>query len=237
MSRSPSPPRPRTASARPWATVPRSPLRRFLGRRRRTLAAALLCAAAGTAVHQLTPPSAAMASVAVAARDLAGGATLSPGDLRLARLPAEAVPQGAESEPSQLAGQRLAGPVRTGEAITDARLVGPGLLAGTAADTAAVPVRVADPTSLQLLRPGQLVDIVLSADTGGGAGANTTLAAQVPVLWTGTPGATGSAGPWLGSQDADGLLVVAARPEQALRVAGASARGKVFFTLVEAGTR
>lgn len=236
MSRSPAPKRP-PASARPWASVPRSPLRRFLDRRRRTLAAVLLCLAAGAAVHELTPPSAAMAPVAVAARDLAGGATVSGGDLRVYRLPADAVPQGASSDPSRLVGQRLAGPVRGGEAITDAGLVGPGLLAGTAQGTAAVPVRVADPASLQLLRPGQLVDVMLAADAGGGPGTGTTLAAQVPVLWAGAPGGAGSAGPWLGSQDAEGLLVVAARPDQALRVAGASARGKVFFTLVEAGPR
>ena len=159
-------------------------------------------------MHELTPPSAAMAPVAVAARDLAAGATVSAGDLRVARLPADAVPQGASSEPSR-----------------------------TAPDTAAVPIRVADPASLQLLRPGQLVDVMLSADSGGTSGTGTTLAAQVPVLWAGGAGGAGAAGPWLGAQDAEGLLVVAARPDQALRVAGASARGKVFFTLVEAGPR
>lgn len=236
MTRSPAPKR-QPASVRPWASASRSPLRRFLDRRRRTLAAALFCVAAGAAVHELTPPSAAMAPVAVAARDLAGGATVASGDVRVARVPADAVPRGASSDPSRLVGQRLAGPVRSGEAITDAGLVGPGLLAGSAADTAAVPVRVADPASLQLLRPGQLIDVVLSADAGGGPGAGTTLAAQVPVLWAGGPGGAGGAAPWLGSQDAEGLLVVAARPDQALRIAGASARGKVFFTLVEAGPR
>lgn len=236
MTRNPASKRPSSA-VRPWASAPRGPLRRFLDRRRRTLAAVLLCLAAGAAVHELTPPSAAMAPVAVAARDLAAGATVSAADLRVARLPADAVPQGASSEPSRLVGQRLAGPVRGGEAITDAGLVGPGLLAGTAADTAAVPIRVADPASLQLLRPGQLVDVMLSADSGGTSGTGTTLAAQVPVLWAGGAGGAGAAGPWLGAQDAEGLLVVAARPDQALRVAGASARGKVFFTLVEAGPR
>lgn len=237
MTRPPAPPSAR-ASFRPWAYAPRSPLRRFLERRRRTLAAALLCVAAGAAVHQLTPPSAAMASVAVAARDLAGGATVSNGDVRVARLPADAVPQHAESDPARLVGQRLSGPVRSGEALTDAALVGPGLLTGTSPDTAAVPVRVADPASLQLLRPGHLVDVVLSADAGSGSAPGTTLAAQVPVLWAGGAAGSGASGPWLGSsKDADGLLVVAARPDQALRIAGASARGKVFFTLVEAGRR
>lgn len=215
----------------------RSRLSRFLDRRRRTLAAALLCLGVGIAVYQLTPPSAAMVPVAVAARDLAGGTALSPGDLRSARIPADAVPQRAESDPSRLTGQRLAGPLRSGEVLTDAAVLGPGLLTGTGPGTAAVPVRMADPASLQLLSPGQLVDLVLSADSGGVGGGGTTLASRVPVLWTGTSQGGGT-GAWLGSaQDSDGLLVVSASPEQALRIAGASTRGKVFFMLVEAGPR
>ena len=155
----------------------------------------------------------------------------------MARLPAEAVPREASPDPSALSGQRVAGAVRRVEIITDAALVGPGLLAGTPPGTAAVPVRVADAASLQLLSPGQLIDLVLSPDVGGPANAGSTLAARVPVLWT--PGASGGgpAGQWLGTQEAEGLLVVAASPEQAQRIAGASAQGKVFFVLVEAGPR
>ena len=98
-----------------------------------------------------------MAPVVVAARDLPAGAQLGAADLSVARLPAEAVPRGASPVPSGLAGQRIAGAVRRGEIITDAALVGPGLLAGTPPGTAAVPVRVADAASLQLLSPGQLI--------------------------------------------------------------------------------
>ncbi|MDQ4491163.1 RcpC/CpaB family pilus assembly protein [Sinomonas sp. ASV486] len=241
MSRSASPPLRRPQAPRGWEPARRSPLRRFIDRRRRTLAAALLCLGAGAAVYQLTPPSAALVPVAVAARDLAGGTTVSSGDLRIARLPAEAVPQRAEAEVSKIVGQRLAGPLRSGEVLTDAAVVGPGLLAGTGPGTSAVPVRMADPASLQLLSPGQLVDLVLSAETGSAANtasASTTLASRVPVLWTGKSGGSGQAGAWLGSaQDSEGLLVVGASPEQAIRIAGASTRGKVFFMLVEAGPR
>lgn len=215
----------------------RGPLRRFIDRRRRTLAAAFLCLAAGAAVYQLTPPSAALVPVAVAARDLPAGASLSPSDLSVARLPAETVPQRAESDPARLEGQRTAGPLRRGEPVTDASLVGPGLLAGTPAGTAAVPVRIADPASVTLLSPGQLVDLVLSADAAGQPQTGATLAARVPVLWTASGGSGAAQGGWLGQQESDGLLVVAASPEQALRIAGASSRGKVFFVLVEAGRR
>lgn len=238
MRRSPAPPQARRTSApHPWGPLRRGPFRRFLDRRRRTLAAALVCVGAGTAVYQLTPPSAAMATVAVAARDLPAGATISSGDVRSARLPAETVPRHAESDPGQLVGQRLAGPLRGGEVLTDAALVGPGLLAGTSPGTAAVPVRMADPASLQLLSPGQLVDLVLSAESGATGTPGTTLASRVPVLWTPQAGSSGAAGAWFGPQDADGLLVVGASPEQALRIAGASTRGKVFFMLVETSPR
>ncbi len=178
-----------------------------------------------------------MAPVAVAARDLPAGAQLAAADLTTARLPAEAVPRGSSPRTSELEGQRIAGAVRRGEIITDAALVGPGLLAGTPSGTAAVPVRVADAASLQLLSPGQLIDLVLSPDIGGPAGEGSTLASRIPVLWT--PGASGGrpAGQWLGTPEAEGLLVVAASPEQAQRIAGASAQGKVFFVLVEAGRR
>ena len=178
-----------------------------------------------------------MAPVVVAARDLPAGAHLGAADLSVARLPAEAVPRGASPVPSGLAGQRIAGAVRRGEIITDAALVGPGLLAGTPPGTAAVPVRVADAASLQLLSPGQLIDLVLNTDGTGTDRPGSVLASRIPVLWT--PGASngGPAGQWLGAQEAEGLLVVAASPEQAQRIAGASAQGKVFFVLVEAGTR
>ncbi|GAB3282489.1 hypothetical protein GCM10027449_24520 [Sinomonas notoginsengisoli] len=147
------------------------------------------------------------------------------------------MPHHAESDPHGLVGQRLAGPLRSGEMVTDASLVGPGLLVGTAPGTSAVPVRIADPASLQLLTPGQLIDLVLSSEAGGTAGRGSTLASQVPVLWTGSPGGAGAAGAWLGSQEADGLLVVGASPDEALRIAGASTRGKVFFVLVESSRR
>ncbi|GAB4099966.1 SAF domain-containing protein [Sinomonas halotolerans] len=230
----------RTRPARgtsPWPARPRSPLRRFLERRRRTLAAALACTAVGAAVYQLTPPSAAMVPVAVAARDLPAGAALGAGDVRLARLPADAVPDHASADTSALVGQRLSGAVRRGEALTDAAIVGAGLLTGAPPGTAAVPVRVADPASLELLTPGQLVDLVLTPDTGGPSGGGVALASGVPVLWTPQAGGAGTAGPWLGTPEAEGLLVVAASSDQALRLAGASARGKVFVMLVGAGAR
>jgi hypothetical protein len=50
------------------------------------------------------------------------------------------------------------------------------------------------------------------------------------VLWT--SGQAGKTGQWLGTGETDGLMVVAANPEQARRLAGASTQGKLFFVLV-----
>lgn len=197
------------------------------------MAAALLCGAAAVSVYQLTPPSTLQSPVVVAATDLPAGAVLSASQLRIAPLPPESVPDGALRELPAAEGKRLAAPIRRGGVLTDASTVGPGLLAGTPPGTAAVPVRVADPNSLQLIRTGQSVDLVLAEESNREGRNASRIAAGVTVLWTGS-GAEQS-GAWLGTpKDQSGLLVVAASPEVAPLLAGASARGKVFFALVEA---
>ena len=129
------------------------------------------------------------------------------------------------------AGRQLAAPLRKGQLLTDAQLLGPGLLAGTPPGSAAVPLRMADPSSIQLVSPGQLVNIVLT--TGNGFDQqqpSEVLASAVPVLWTAAKG--GQGGQWLGTAETDGLMVVAASAEKAARLAGASTQGKLFFVLV-----
>lgn len=232
----PASPRQRESAAsghRPWGSQRRPWLVRFVERRRRPLAAALLCGAAAAAVYQVTPPTSPSAAAVVAAVDLPAGATLGAGQLRVAQLSPEALPEGAATRIDAVAGQKLTGPMRRGEILTDAALAGPGLLAGTPAGTVAVPVRVADPGSLQLVRTGQDIDIVLNEEAGREGPRSTTVARAVTVLWTGQ--APGAAGGWLGTaKDSEGLLVVASRPADAQQLAGASARGKVFFVLVDA---
>ncbi|RAN77500.1 hypothetical protein B5P43_18695 [Bacillus sp. SRB_336] len=129
-------------------------------------------------------------------------------------------------------GSRLSGPVRRGEVLTDAALLGDGLLVGAAAGSQAVPVRLTDPTTVQLLHQGQLVDVVLSTSKGlDGPVQNEVLARSVAVLWT--PALAAPNGGLLPAQDAEGLVVVAATQEQTVLLAGASARGKIFLVLVK----
>jgi len=146
------------------------------------------------------------------------------------------VPDGTFADSSGVDGRQLAVPLREGQLLTDAQLVGPGLLTGAPPGSAAVPLRMADPSSIQLVSPGQLVNVVLTSGNGyEQASASKVLATSVPVLWT--SGQEGQASQWLAAGDSDGLLVVAATPAQASALAGASTQGKLFFVLVGSGVR
>jgi Flp pilus assembly protein CpaB len=213
--------------------------RRFAGwlnRNRRLAVALLLCAAAGIAVHQLTPAPARTVSVLAAARDLPAGATLNGSDAVPVNVPPAVVPDGTFTDSAGVSGRQLAAPLRKGQLLTDAQLVGPGLLTGAPPGSAAVPLRMADPSSIQLVSPGQLVNVVLTSGNGyEQASASKVLARSVPVLWT--SGQESQGGQWLAAGDSDGLLVVAATPDQASALAGASTQGKLFFVLVGPNAR
>jgi pilus assembly protein CpaB len=219
----------------PAARPGQSSHRRFgnwLNRNRRLVVALLLCLGAGIAVHQLTPASEQRVTVLAAARDLPAGSSLADPDLKPVEVLPGGAPAGALTSSTGYRGKQLASPLQRGQIPTDAQLLGPGLLTGTAPATAAVPLRMADPASIQLVSPGQLVNVVLTAADGidGAAKKSELLAAGVPVLWTSAQG--GKASQWLGTKESDGLVVVAANPQQAEILAGASTRGKLFFVLV-----
>lgn len=223
--RSPRPGRRRPSIARrltSWAS-----------RNRRLVVALLLCAAAGIAVQQLTPAPAHTVPALASARDLPAGTALSGTDVVTVNVPPGMVPSGAFREASSIQGKQLAAPLRKGQLLSDTQLLGPGLLAGTPPGSAAVPLRMADPSSIQLVAPGQLVNIVMTNGTDYGKAAESeVLAASVPVLWTSGQG--GQTGQWLGTGETEGLIVVAADPDQARRLAGSSTQGKLFFVLVAA---
>ncbi len=108
-------------------------------------------------------------------RDLPAGAKLGQTDLTTAR--SATVPDGALRYPAQAVGHLLSGPVRKGEVLTDVRLVsadgpvpGPGRVA--------VPVRPADPGTIDLLSPGMHVTVLKVAENGQA----TVLAADAVVL-------------------------------------------------------
>jgi Flp pilus assembly protein CpaB len=151
-------------------------LARLAGWPRMLLAAVLFVTAgvvwladAGVRAGDRTSPG---VPVLVAARDLAGGATVGAADVRPVPFAPERVPAGALAAARQAVGQRLSGPVRRGEPITDARLLGLGLATGLSPESVAVPVRLADGGTAALLRPGDRVDLLavrMQAIPGGEA--------------------------------------------------------------------
>lgn len=225
-------------SAKPRRRPPRGRpsrrrLRGWLNRNRRLIAALLFCIPAGLTVQQLTPAPADTVAAFAAAADLPAGKTLEPGDVSRISVPPGLVPAGSPGSETAFQGKQLAAPLRQGQLLTDAQILGPGLLAGSPPGSAAVPLRMADPASIQLISPGQLVNVVLTGGNGNEQpGEGQILAEAVPVLWTSAHG--GKAGPWPATAETDGLVVVAAAADQARRLAGASTQGKLFFVLVAA---
>ncbi len=105
--------------------------------------------------------------VVVAAHDLSPGLALSVSDIKLEKRSATTVPDGAQTTVDALVGTTLAGPARRGEVLTDVRVLG-SRLAGLAAgpDARVVPLHLADAAVLDLIRPGDVVDVMGAVDAG-----------------------------------------------------------------------
>jgi len=153
--------------------------RRAVLARRRPLAAlcAGLAVAVGLRANAAPPPP--RTTLLVAAHDLPGAGALRPDDLTTRSFAPDSVPAGALESPAQALGRTTVGPVRAGEPLTDARLVGRSMLAGYPG-TVAAPVRIGDPAAVGLVRVGDRVDL-LAADPQG-TGEATLLAHDAPVV-------------------------------------------------------
>ncbi|KRF08491.1 hypothetical protein ASH00_01865 [Arthrobacter sp. Soil782] len=213
----------------------RNRVRAFIFRKRRLLAAGILCAAAGVAVEVFLPPDPATVQVVAASADLPVGTVLTADQLSVVHLPEAAVPEHSFGSPDLVAGQQLATPVYSGDILAQNFLVGAGLLVGSPEGTVAVPLRPADASTVQLLAAGQRVDVVLSTGNGFEVSAkNTVLARALPVLWTSEESGTGPFSAPSGTED--GLVVVAANPDEAAALAGASSTGQVHLVLTAANS-
>ena len=114
--------------------------------------------------------------------------------------------------------------VRRGELLTDARRLGAGLLQGRG--LVAAPVRLADPETLALLHAGDHVDVLATPTSSDSAVASaTTVAANVQVLAV-PPVQDGADG---------GLVVLAATPATAARLAAAAVGARLSVTVLPAG--
>ncbi len=151
-------------------------VRRALLGRRRPLAALFAAVTVAAALRVVNPGPPPTAPVLTATRDLPAGSVVRSSDLQQSAFALGTVPAGALSA-SEVVGRTTAAPLRSGEALTDVRLVQGSLLDGYPGMVAA-PVRIGDADAVRLLRVGDRIDL-LAADQGPSA---TLLASDVPVI-------------------------------------------------------
>jgi Flp pilus assembly protein CpaB len=180
--------------------------------RRRSLAAAFAALTVLACLRAVQPSAGPTVAVTVAAHDLASGRVLAPDDVVVRRIPAGSAPAGAEAA---AVGRTVAAPVRRGEPITDVRLVTPALLTGYPGRVA-LPVRIADPDAVGLLRVGDHVDLVAADPRTGTA---SSVAVGVTVLALPAPADHDAASTGLTGR----LVVVAALPPEVDHISGAAA--------------
>ncbi|NIK56844.1 SAF domain-containing protein [Kribbella shirazensis] len=183
---------------------------------RRLLAGVAAAAAVYFGLLALSPAPPPTVTVLAAARDLTGGAAPARDDLRTIELPPGSVPDGALRPGSELTTRVLSGPVRSGEPLTDARFLAPPAVPSGAL---AYPVRIDDPDITSLLRVGDHLNLYAASSTTADAAG--LLARAVPVLALPEP-RSGTSG---------ALIVVAATPEVASRLAQASTNSRITVAL------
>jgi Flp pilus assembly protein CpaB len=148
---------------------------------RRVAAGALVVLAAVAALR--SDPDGDRTEIVVAARDLAPGVELTAADVRLETRTATTLPDGSESDLDAVVGATLAGPARRGEVITDVRLLGPRLAESAAGPNARiVPLHLADTALLDLIRAGDVVDVLAAATSEGGEDARPQVIATDAVV-------------------------------------------------------
>jgi Flp pilus assembly protein CpaB len=190
---------------------------RAAGWHRRLLASLAAAAAVYFTVTAVSPDPPPTVAVLAAARDLPGGAVPGAGDLRTIRLSPDVVPHGAVRPGTPLGSRTLSGPVRAGEALTDARFLAPGLVRR---HTVAYPVRIDDAEAVALLRVGDRVDVLAASATVRRDAAR--VAAAVPVLALPAPASGASRG---------ALVVLSVVPETAADLAQAAVNSRLSLAL------
>jgi Flp pilus assembly protein CpaB len=174
----------------------------------RRITAGALVLLAGVAAWRPDPHSTSR-EVVVAARDLAPGITVTSDDVALRSRPAGTLPDGAVTALDAAVGATLAGPSRRGEVLTDARVLGSrltGLSVGPDART--VPIHLADAAVLDLIRPGDVVDVLGAPSADSTASPRLLAVAAVVVLVSAAAG--------------DGRVVLVALPAAAAHTLAAA---------------
>jgi Flp pilus assembly protein CpaB len=193
----------------------------------RRVAAGGLVVLAGIAALRSNPEGDRV-DVVVANRDLRPGTTLSIDDVRVEKRLATTVPDGSQADPGAVVGSTLAGPARRGEVLTDVRLLSSRLAESTAGPGArVVPLRLADSALIDLVRVGDVVDVLAASATD----APPAVPSAARVLVTDAVVVLVSAKEKAGTAADDRVVLVALPARVANTVAGSALGQAVTLTL------
>jgi hypothetical protein len=193
----------------------------------RRVAAGGLVVLAGVATLRSNPDGDRV-EVVVAARDLTPGIALTPDDVRIEKRLATTVPDGSQANLGAMVGATLASPTRRGEVLTDVRLLGSRLAESTAGPGARiVPLHLADSALIDLVRVGDVVDVLTAPATD----APTGTAAVTKVVATDAVVVLVSAKQKVQAADSDRVVLVALPARVANTVAGSVLGQAVTLTL------
>jgi Flp pilus assembly protein CpaB len=190
---------------------------------RRTAAGLLVVLAAVAALRP--DPAGERTDVVIALRDLTPGTPLRDGDITVESRLATTVPDGATGDIGVVLGATLAGPARRGEVLTDVRLLGTRLTEASAGpDARIVPLHLADDALVDLIRPGDVVDVLAAGSTDVGPDAPPEVIATEAVVVLVSAEPAGPAG------SAQRVVLVALPRHAANAVAGAALTRQVTVT-------
>ena len=193
----------------------------------RRVAAGGLVVLAGVAALRSNPDGD-RAEVVVAVHDLAPGTALTPDDVRLEKRSATTLPDGSQADLDAVVGSTLASPTRRGEVLTDVRLLGSRLAESTAGPGARiVPLHLADSALIDLVRVGDVVDVLAAPATDSQAAAQ----AVGKVVATDAVVVLVSAKQKAQATDSDRVVLVALPARVANTVAGSALGQAVTLTL------
>jgi SAF domain len=197
----------------------------------RRIAAGGLVVLAGVATLRSNPDNDRV-EVVVAARDLTPGIALTPDDVRIEKRLTTTVPDGSQANLGAMVGATLAGPTRRGEVLTDVRVLGSRLAEAAigpkaGADARIVPLHLADSALIDLVRVGDVVDVLAAPPTD----APTGTAAVTKVVATDAVVVLVSAKQKVQAADSDRVVLVALPARVANTVAGSVLGQAVTLTL------
>ncbi len=160
----------------------------------------------------------------VATRDLSPGAELTAGDVRIENRLTPSIPDGSQSNIETVVGSTLTGPARRGEVLTDVRLLGRRLAESAAGpDARIVPVHPADNALIDLVRPGDVVDVVAASEGSAAPNSHVVATDAIVVLVSARQKAQGATN--------DRVVLIAMPAASANAVAGAALTQTVTLTL------